>query len=96
VQSLLIFYISGISPWTVTAIALPVAFVVGLLSWRAVEKPALDQRTLFFTLRGQPARKPSIQRELIRENLPDNSRKVNKVDPTTPAIWKRYRRRMGR
>jgi hypothetical protein len=47
VQNLLIFYIPGISPLSVTAITLPVALMLGLLSWQLVEKPALRHKNLF-------------------------------------------------
>ncbi|WP_370693932.1 acyltransferase family protein [Methylobacterium sp. NEAU K] len=44
VQNLLIFNISDISPFTVTAITLPVATTLGLLSWRFIEKPTLRHK----------------------------------------------------
>lgn len=56
VQGLLIFYISGISPWAVTAITLPVGVGLGLLSWHLVERPALRHKHVFTSLRGEPRR----------------------------------------
>lgn len=44
IQNLLVFYVAGIGPWTVTAVALPTALIFGLLSWRLIEKPALRHK----------------------------------------------------
>ena len=41
VQSLLIWYFPGVSPWEVSAAALAVCLGVGFLSWHAVEVPFL-------------------------------------------------------
>ena len=41
IQNTLIFFFVGISPWMVAVITLPVALLMGLISWYLVEKPAL-------------------------------------------------------
>jgi peptidoglycan/LPS O-acetylase OafA/YrhL len=44
IQKLLVWYIPGISPWLVFAIAAPAATSLGAISWFAIEKPALRFR----------------------------------------------------
>ncbi|MGH1574169.1 acyltransferase family protein [Methylobacterium sp. P31] len=51
VQGFLVFNISGISPWAVTVITLPVGMALGLLSWHLIEKPALRHKHLLAGVR---------------------------------------------
>ncbi|MFC6772810.1 hypothetical protein ACFQFE_01750 [Methylobacterium gregans] len=46
VQNLLVLHVPGLSPWSNSTVALIVAGFLGVLSWYAVERPALRQQEL--------------------------------------------------
>ncbi|MGD0962239.1 MAG: acyltransferase [Methylomonas sp.] len=50
IQKILIFYIPGISPWTVFIMTTPICLVLGWLSWNLVEKPfiGLKNASIFY------------------------------------------------
>jgi peptidoglycan/LPS O-acetylase OafA/YrhL len=48
-QQLIVHAWSDIDPWVMTAIAIPVAYLIGRISWRYVERPALALRDRFGT-----------------------------------------------
>lgn len=45
IQSLIIYYATGISPTAVTFVALPLAALCGWISWQLIEKPALSLKS---------------------------------------------------
>ncbi|GJE17181.1 acyltransferase family protein [Methylobacterium marchantiae] len=55
IQSLIVASVPGIAPWVVTAATLPLGLMLGVLSWRLIEKPALRHKDIFLTLTGKTA-----------------------------------------
>lgn len=55
VQKLLIWYVPGISPWSVLFLSLVLSLLLAVISWYAIEEPFLKLKGTRLALRGQEA-----------------------------------------
>ena len=65
VQQTLLHLWPGVSPWVLLAVALPVTYLIALLSWRLVEQPALRQKAKLARL-GAPGAPRGVQSHISR------------------------------